>query len=80
MRLPPHTYTLSYCSFFRMATCTNENTVLRGSSNQSLPHLPGILPKLCVALLIPLGRVVDSSVDPMSVPLATLAILTKRLA
>ena len=43
-------------------------------------HLPGILPELCVALLVTLGGVVDPPVDPMGVPLAALAVLTEGLA
>ena len=44
-------------------------------------HLPGILPELRVPLCVPLCRVVDPPVDPVSVPLATLTVLTElRLA
>ena len=43
-------------------------------------HLPGILPELCVALLVTLGGVVDPPVDPVGVPLAALAVLAEGLA
>ena len=43
-------------------------------------HLPGVLPELRVALLVPLGRVVDPPVYPVGVPLAALAVLAEGVA
>ena len=40
-------------------------------------HLPRVLPKFCVTLVVFLSRIVDSSSHAMSVPLPTLSVRTE---
>merc|ERR1719336_3795145 len=62
------------CSI-NQTSSTNVNIVILLLLQQG--NLPRILSKLCITLGIFLGRIVDPSVDAMSVPPSTLSILTE---
>merc|ERR1711982_83544 len=62
------------CSI-NQTSATDVNIVILLLLQQS--HLPRILPKLGITLGIFLGRIVDPSIDAMSVPSPTLSVLTE---